>query len=478
VLAALELCVDYARHKRLDEADVVFQDLTARFRPEEIVAYIPADVASQLLDLYSTMSGSSAYFQIHPDPDRIQKRERLLTLQKLVSAPRRDIVDAQKLLLNMLLDDGRLSRAKELAQDLIDDESTDPRERCATFDPYTRAAVQAGAQVEALRVINRYLPDDVLKIPKESLGLLVWRSRLDVANNDWAAATKDIDAYFACAEHCNASTLWGYASHAALVKGFLVEKQDPRAAEAIWKRGYEASRARGELGTVCAAMLGSLGNAVTPDDADAMLATVLDGNKTGSSNVISLLRQHVVPSAQIAWHLRNMWRTRHGREYARQLAFGQLPYRLDTTAQVMLTLAEIFRYVVQNSESPHELTADEDEVLWSTSQDLFAGVQKRALNEMAAVQYYMALRGNMAAWDALAPTLDPRYRGPLAYVLGRRYVHLKRSTEAATIFHTAATCAPVGSKLRRLVDAELKKLEQPAPAPHEPVLKETAAKKD
>jgi hypothetical protein len=461
VLAKLQLCVDHVRHDRLDAADAVIQSLAAQYRSEEIVSYIPADVASKLLDCYTSMAASSAYSQIRPEPDRIQKRERLLAVQKLVSAPHRDIIDAQETLLTILVDEGQLIRAMDLAQELIDDTTVKPSERCGLFALYTIAAIQAKAPQDALKTIKKWLTTEVGKYRPEYLELLIRRSQLGVANGEWDAAMKDIDELFASGLRPPADKDVN-CPLAALLKGCLLEqKGDMRGAEEAWKVGFGECRKRGELGTLEASVLGSLSNAITANDADLFLSHVLQGNTRAVSAGLGYLRQHLLPNSVVASHLRNMWRTSHGREYARAMAFGQLSSRMETTSQVILSAFEIARHVIQNTDDPQPLSKDEDEVLWKTSQELIAGYQDGILKETQGLQLYFALIGNnnSLGWQAVAPTLKPRYRGPLAYVFGRRCVHLKRLDEARAMFRSAINDAAQGSAVQRLANAELRRIE-------------------
>jgi serine/threonine protein kinase len=459
VLAKLQLCVDHLRRDRLDAADAIIQSLASQYRPEEIVSYIPADVASKLLDCYTSVATSSSYSLIRREPDRIQKRERLLAVQELVSAPRHDIINAQKILLLILVDEGQHIRAMELAQKLIDD--TTVRPSGGLFALYTTAAIQAKAPRDALRAINKWLTTEPGQYRPEYLGLLIHRSQLAVARGDWETAMKDVDAFFASASRPSVDQDDDGAS-AALLKGFLLEqKRDMRGAEEVWKVGYEGCRKRGELGSLNASVLGSLSNAITADDADVFLSRVLTHNARAVSAGFGYLRQHLLPNSVVASHLRNMWRTSHGREYARAMAFGQLSLRMNTTSQVVLSVFEIGRHAIQNTDDPQPLTKDEDEVLWKTSEDLIFGYQGGSLNEMQGVQLYFALIGNnnSIGWQAVAPTLKPRYRGPLAYVFGRRCVHLKRLDEARAMFRTAIDDAAKDSAVQRLADAELQRIE-------------------
>ena len=81
------------------------------------------------------------------------------------------------------------------------------------------------------------------------------------------------------------------------------------------------------------------------------------------------------------------------------------------------------------------------------------------LSKSQLFQLALAWKGttNLLGWGGLSSKLKPELRGPAAYLLGLRYLKLNKPTEAAGMFETAATDAPIGSPLKKLAEAELAK---------------------
>ena len=68
---------------------------------------------------------------------------------------------------------------------------------------------------------------------------------------------------------------------------------------------------------------------------------------------------------------------------------------------------------------------------------------------------------SLLGWGGVAPSLNPKLRGSLAYVFGRRLLRLKQPTEARELLRQAAAEAPTESSLRRLAEAQLRALGEP-----------------
>ena len=59
-------------------------------------------------------------------------------------------------------------------------------------------------------------------------------------------------------------------------------------------------------------------------------------------------------------------------------------------------------------------------------------------------------------WDLTTRSLEPALRGPLAYMLGLRYLHtFNNRKEAAAYFQRALQAAPSDSRLHQLAAAQL-----------------------
>jgi hypothetical protein len=110
---------------------------------------------------------------------------------------------------------------------------------------------------------------------------------------------------------------------------------------------------------------------------------------------------------------------------------------------------------------PGELSVEQD-LLWQTAEVSVRAAMTGKLSPSGQVQLLLALQGGngVLGWQGVAGTLDPSVRGPLAYVLGHRYLRVlnRPAKEAVPFFRTARDDAPPDSPLRRLAQAELDRL--------------------
>ena len=104
-------------------------------------------------------------------------------------------------------------------------------------------------------------------------------------------------------------------------------------------------------------------------------------------------------------------------------------------------------------------TADQDAAAWDAVGGVCGLMWDGRLSKTAALQLAFAWRGSEGSfgWGGVAPGLPPGVRGPVAFVMGRRYLVLNRPGDARRLFQTAAADAPADSPLRRLAEAELRR---------------------
>jgi hypothetical protein len=153
---------------------------------------------------------------------------------------------------------------------------------------------------------------------------------------------------------------------------------------------------------------------------------------------------------------RKMWATPRGRELARKVAFREVPYHEFLRVPVLLAGLEATRQML----FPGGLSADQEQVLWEAGQDGLAAVSAGRIGLLHAPQALLAWKGrtDLLGWKGLAPLLEPKIRGPAAYVLGFRLLNLNRRADAVALFRSALSNASPDSLLSRLAQAELKRL--------------------
>jgi hypothetical protein len=161
--------------------------------------------------------------------------------------------------------------------------------------------------------------------------------------------------------------------------------------------------------------------------------------------------------------LRGAWRTPNGKDCARRIAFLDAAPAEYSLLPAVAGMAERMRQdALGGTTSP-----EQDEVVWQATRTCFDFMQKGKLSQAHLLQLAFAWKGQtgFVGWGGAAAKLDPALRGPLAYVLGHRYLRLKsadqkvRRADALTFFRTAQKDALPGSPLQRLALQEVKRLE-------------------
>ena len=154
--------------------------------------------------------------------------------------------------------------------------------------------------------------------------------------------------------------------------------------------------------------------------------------------------------------VRGMWRGPRGRELARKAAFRELPFPELVRVPVLLGSVELTHELLFRD----SFSAEQEAMLWQLGNDALDAYLAGKLGLPQAAQAALTWRGstNLLGWKGLALTLEPRLRGPAAYLFGYRYLRLKRPDDAGMFFRSALADAPPGSPLARLASAELDRL--------------------
>src|SRR5262249_17921237 len=133
----------------------------------------------------------------------------------------------------------------------------------------------------------------------------------------------------------------------------------------------------------------------------------------------------------------NTWRSPRGRLYARRIAFKEFSAAEASGIGLRLIVAE----AIHQGAVTGDLSREQDDLIWDLVQNLYAGYLSGRITAAQLVQAGLAWGGrrNFLGWEGLAPTLDLSVRGPLAYVLGHRYLHLDKPQPVAAVafFRTA-----------------------------------------
>lgn len=467
LVAACQLLILHGNQGNFADTDALLAGLANRYRVEEFADYVPQDVRTALIaDSLQRFRGTNLP---RATPADLRDLERAKALQVLFQAtPLQRMVLGIALLRGYQLT-GQLERAAQTAEELLDNDQYWSNVGKGEYyfgvvvEQYGWIMRERGLPKAALARVDQLLLEKPGVYRSQYLFLLPERARLHVALNQWEDAKGDLDYYFENVVPRN--TCYRYYSGACLVRGCLRERHgDAAGARAAWQMGLypdwlmargpaepdQAWRRLGQAdgtevinGLVLAGLTGDLSDA----DAEQLLAALL-ARSTNEANALNKEGQLLPPAI-----LRDMWRSQRGRDSARAIAILSLPYADYLQRPLFLMEAELIRQKAMSGTT----TQEQDDLIWKLIVD---GNAAHARDKLAAPQLLALLltwKGTtgITGWASLKGSLEPELRGPLAYVLGHRYLRLNKPTEAEDFFRTALKDAPAKSLLQRLAQAEL-----------------------
>jgi tetratricopeptide (TPR) repeat protein len=470
-LADCQLWLWHLRAGRPAEADAQFEKVasTNNFRFDQLAAHLPEEVRDDILARYSALG---VHFTVGRPEGLVRNFERAVPVQEFFQ-PNVWVRYTTRLgLMKAYWLAGREDDALRTVEALFRDLGYNPM----GLEEYCWLLRRRGAAAQALAVVERFIADPlflgtsgVVSRHEQVRGnLLVERARLHVALNDWAAAERDLDEFFARNDRTDLPAGGSFAA-ACLIQGFLRERRgDAAGAQAVWGKGLEKARLLPDDGTanpdpaalgvsgssvIQHMILTSLTDRVTDQDAARYLSLLssLAGTGTAAGKMARLMP---VPPAVF----KGMWRSPRGREWARRYAFRDLTFAEAHRVPAFLLVAEILR----QGALPVPPSPEQDDLTWKLVEDTYWAFLDGTVREPHLLTVAFVWKGSPGipgfSWQGLAPTLGPGLRGPLAYVFGHRYLRLGRPKEAADFFTQAAAAAPADSPPARLSRAELDKL--------------------
>jgi WD40 repeat protein len=474
VIAACHLWMTRLEQNRTADADAVFELISKNYRNKDadLAGHLPLDFAERLIAAYrESIAGTNL---IKPRPTLRANLKRAIAVQEFFGASALDRFELQTRFMHSYAQLGEVDEALRTAKELLRaDLSALPVEQRA--GALAQIAVEAsrflrmtGKPKDALAEVARHLPAPNAPERRGRLYLLVERARVYAALEQWSEAQNDLSAYFAETGNDVGDGLTH--SGACLLLGFLRERRgDAAAAVEAWRRG--SIRGWNELiakanpktapaefaGTparlmvkvlACGALAGNLTDADAKDALDALLR-----KDSGEAN-LSMVKDLSAPPTL----MRDIWLTPRGRDCARQIAFLTIS---DVDCLYVVVRLSAFA-IMKRGAIPGAISDDQESVLWP----MVCGFHERYLEGKLGTAQGVALgltwKGttNFLGWGGVKNGFDPAARGPLAYVLGHRYLVLNKPAEAAMFFQQAHEDAAPDSKLRKLAREELDRIKK------------------
>src|SRR5262249_7703276 len=288
------------------------------------------------------------------------------------------------------------------------------------LDDYCWIRRLQGQTGEALKSIDRGIADPLRRIE---------RARVYAALKQWDKADADLDVVLSRPlDYHSYSTAW-------LMRGFLLEQKGAAAdkVQEAWRQGLlknwkpgtdEKGGTSFSQGQSAVGMpmlhdwiMASLAEDMTDADAEELLAGLI--SFAGKDNPV--FNKMMRPSM-----LRETWRTPRGRDIARRIAFREIPFSDIVRYPLFLGWIAFLHEVCWTR--GEAMSADQDELLWQMSSEIYVGYRDGILNERYFLPFGAIMAGNPHApgmgWREIALMLQkyPKLRGPLGYICGLRYL--------------------------------------------------------
>jgi tetratricopeptide (TPR) repeat protein len=458
-LAACWLWLRCVREKRFAEADAIFQSVASRYRLDQLAPFIPSELREDIVFGYRRQSVKFGLYRFNPDI--VRRCQQGLAIAEFLESNASTQGWARWSVVRAHMANGQEDQALQIAADGIQ------RDRPAEFDgsrgsryaDYFWLLRLAGHTQQALAELDHWIGKEPGQPPRRwHAEVILERARILTALDRWDEAQQTLDDLFGAV---TPQQMGGTYTPACAMLGFLRQRRgDIDGARQVWAEGLSSDWMTGQgfqflYGLILASLVGQ----ISETEAQAVVGHVVGSEADHSLLALAgtpigrqLLRPGVVASV-----LRDAFRSPRGEDYAWKIVFREIPFAECVRVPPMLIAYQWLR----QGALPEKIADEQEAVVWKLVGDGYTAiVETGALDESQLLQLGLTWKGvtSFVGWAGVGPTLDPKLRGPLAYVLGYRYLRLGRPADAAMFFRTALEDAPQHASLGRLAQVELDRL--------------------
>jgi WD40 repeat protein len=454
LLAACQLWLHHLKQHQLDQADEVFKLLETHYRFEQLAALISDELRGQILEAYR--HGDTALGLIRQDPQRARYLRRVLDVENLFQAPWQERVQSAHFLSKRYLLNGDTDQAVRTVEEVLQNPELPENLVTLPVSDLVLALRERGDSDRALAELNRRLVETRGQYATAVLPLLRLRARLHAARKEWDLAEKDLADFL---RQLNPSE-WRNGpmqrADAQLIRGFVRDQRgDSEGALQAWREGLKQIRGTPAHVSCEGFLLASLTNDLT--EADIAFFIEYSTRNLGIPAATFIRKGGHFDPSWLASVMRNTWRNPRGRDYARRVAFYDLPYLDVLGIEYALVIAEGFRQGALAGPP----SAEQEELIWQASEGVYRAYNRGDFSDAQSFLGLNAWTGvtGFTGWSGLSTSLRrrPELRGPLAYLYGQRYLRLKLPADARTLFETALQDAKPDTPLHRLAKEALDK---------------------
>lgn len=468
-LAGCELLQHYLNLRRHKDVDTLFDVLSVNHSLDTLTPLITKGFRESLLGLY-TADVTEAQLMFVPRAADLRNLDRAAKIYNYFQVAKADRVPLRLSYLRGYQFNDKLDLALQTAEELLTDESSWAGKyhlgnRTAIVEKLAWILRQKGQAQLALTRVNQFLEKGTSGQSKQFQPLLLERARIHIALKQWDQAESDVEAVLRLDTR---DLAYRQFASACLTHGFLRQRRgDSAGALKSWQAGLLSKHAAGPaqpegeslqylaaVDTFIGTAIASLAGALSPAEADALLEKLSVRRRGVDSEDLFPVRLPLPTGL-----LREMWRTPRGMACARKLAFQELSYSESLLLPIILAGTEI----AHQGAMPRDLSPEQEAVLWTATERTYRAYLEEKLQVPQMIGLALTWKGttNFLGWGGVASALQPSLRGPLAYVLGQRYLtRLQKPAEALTFFETAVRDSSSDSSLKKLAQAEVDRLKK------------------
>ncbi len=467
---ALADCLLWEIHLEESGPDVaygIFENIALKYKPAKLRKFVPAHVIHA--NVFKYREGASGLQLLEYNPNRVSNLQRAIRIHDFFGVNDLAYYESQLYLCRALCIDGEYDQARAVIAQLIDDfpEVTKENRRrwFQVWETYGWLMRMDGQTDKAMAQLDQRLFATGGTVHEPHFVLLIERARMQMDLGRAEQAASDLDKFFALADR---NTLeYEYWSGASLVHGFVLERLGQTdTAQEVWLAGlptppYDWIKLRRIEGLLNGVVLASLTGGMAEQQMSDLVDRVIDKlsrtfNRVLIESTMGMLLDDFTPDV-MSRISGSVYAGPSGREFARQIAFRELP----VLTMMQKTLAALTASGANEMLFDGEMLPEQQQLMLQLGEEWFDSYYKGEFTRTHLLQLGLSWKGFPGAggWESLANELKPSLRGPLAYALGLRYQRRTQTVQAMKFFQAALNDALPDSSLARLAKVELQRIE-------------------
>jgi WD40 repeat protein/tRNA A-37 threonylcarbamoyl transferase component Bud32/tetratricopeptide (TPR) repeat protein len=450
-LARVQEWLRLVRGGNADQADAMFDLLQSDYSFEQLAALVPSEIREEIVTSYLT--GINARMGlVELDERQMERVARASRVDRLLSPDGLGDIGRQIELSRVYRMAGRLDDAEKVLEPLVDGSG-----HHLVLKHYSRVLRIAGQAGEAVKLLDNAISEN-----DSYASVFLDRAYAHIAVGDFALAEADAARALRLNPPPPATSFPHLQSQIRLLRGFLKKRvgDDPGAIEE-WRIGYTEARGLFDITETAAntslvllLIMGALSDELQADDAARFVELTLASEVGPIAAVTSMINKQTITDSS-----RTMWDTPRGMEIAERFAYDSLP--IQDRIRSPLALAGVA--FARQGAFQHEISQDEEQVLWDLLSGLAEDVgQRRQLGTSAIMQLGLTWKGmtNLLGWGGVSPALSPDQRSRFAYLFAHRFLARGDRPQAMQFLKECVANSSEDSTVRQLAQQALELIDQ------------------